>query len=216
MVISNNYRQLLRELHDRELSFAGGTRTNLVAQVIELLGVESISDYGCGKMVLNQKLTQEFQINIEYFPYDPAFPEYGPPKTADLICCIEVLEHVEPEHIHNVLNELANLVSKYGFFTVHCSNSSKTLADGRNAHILQKPISWWLTELSKHFEIQWLNKTGSESFAVLVTPLGLTSLDISRLEITQNDSFKTFVSRFLYLAQRELRRRVQRRYWRPR
>jgi hypothetical protein len=29
----------------------------------------------------------------------------------------------------------------------------KILADGRNAHLIQKPSSWWLTKIVKHFEI---------------------------------------------------------------
>jgi hypothetical protein len=40
---------------------------------------------------------------VKNFPSDPVFPEYGDPKPADLACCIDVLEHVEPKQLDNVL-----------------------------------------------------------------------------------------------------------------
>jgi hypothetical protein len=41
--------------------------------------------------------------SIEYYPFDPAFEEYGEPRAADLVCCIDVLEHIEPEKLESVL-----------------------------------------------------------------------------------------------------------------
>lgn len=104
-------------------------------------GLTSISDYGAGKKNLLRGLQDLGVHPSEYFPYDPVFPEYGDPKPADLACCIDVLEHVEPRQLDNVLGELASITTSYGFFTIHTGPAVKTLADGRNAHLIQQPSS---------------------------------------------------------------------------
>ena len=53
---------------------------------------------------------------VEYYPFDPAFEEYGEPQPADLVCCIDVLEHIEPEKLENVLLELSKITLNFGFF----------------------------------------------------------------------------------------------------
>jgi hypothetical protein len=212
---SPEYQRLLRELHDREVSFGGGSHALIIAQVIGTLNIRSISDYGAGKMLLKKFLQKEFDLQISYYPYDPAFPEYGPPVPADLVCCIGVLEHVEPNLIEVVLEQLADITVKWGFFTVHCSNSSKFLADGRNAHILQRPIPWWLTKLSDHFDIQWLNKIGPDSFAVIATRSGNSEFRLSGLQLYTRDSIKQHFGSFAGALKLEVARRIRRGKWRP-
>ncbi len=140
-----------------------------IKDLIPRLGVRSLSDYGAGKQNLLRALTDLGMVGVDYFPYDPAFPEYGGAKPADLVCCIDVLEHIEPDYLSNVLDELGALVQKYGFFSVHTSAAKKTLPDGRNAHLIQKPSSWWLPRLCEHFEIIHL-KQSPGGFWVIVTP----------------------------------------------
>lgn len=96
--------------------------------------------------------------NFDYYPYDPAFPEYGPPKKADIVCCIDVLEHIEEEYLTNVLDELKKITMKLGFFTIATKPAGKFLKDGRNAHLIQKPASWWLPMMCSRFEINYLQK----------------------------------------------------------
>lgn len=215
MTTSPEYQRLLRELHDRENSFGGGTHVLTIAQVMKTLNVQSVSDYGAGKMRLEEALRKEFGLQFSYLPYDPAFPEYGSPMPADLVCCIEVLEHVELEMIDAVLKQLAEITVKWGFFTIHCSNSSKSLADGRNAHILQRPTPWWLARLSNYFDIQWLNKTGPDSFAVIATRLGNSEFRIWGLQLYSRDSIKQHVTSFAGALALEVSRRVRRGKWRP-
>ena len=96
--------------------------------------------------------------NCQYYPYDPAFSEYGPPKEADLVCCIDVLEHIEEIFLDNVLNDLKKITKKLGFFTIHTGPAVKILEDGRNAHLIQKPPSWWLPKMCSKFEIKHLQE----------------------------------------------------------
>ena len=93
MKITPDYLAEQQKLHaNPDYGVASLAFAPIVAQLIRDNGWRSVSDYGAGKKRLQQGLPE-----VEYFPYDPVFPEYGEPKPADLVCCIDVLEHIEPE-----------------------------------------------------------------------------------------------------------------------
>ena len=168
-VISEEYRRMQQALHQNpEYGVASIGFAPLVKTVIEKSKVQSLSDYGAGKQNLIKALN-ELGVQIDYRPYDPAFPEYGEPRSGELVCCFDVLEHIEPELLDNVLDELAAITVKYGLYSVHTGPAIKVLEDGRNAHLTQKPSSWWLPRLCQRFEIDALNKTQG-GFYVLVSP----------------------------------------------
>ncbi len=79
---------------------------------------------------------------------------------ADLVCCIDVLEHIEPLYLDAVLADLRRITVNVGMFTIHTGPAMKTLTDGRNAHLIQKPSSWWLPKLCERFEITHLRDIG--------------------------------------------------------
>lgn len=168
--ISAAYRALQQELHKNpnygvaSLSFAP-----IVKQIMAQFGARSLSDYGAGKCNLRRGLQEHGVTNFAYFPYDPAFPEYGEPKPADLVCCIDVLEHIEAEFLSAVLLDLKDVTQKLGFFSVHTGPAVKFLADGRNAHLIQQPTSWWLPKLCEYFEIAHLQRSPG-GFWVLAEP----------------------------------------------
>jgi len=142
----------------------------LVAQLLRDNNWHSVHDYGAGKQRLQAELIKA-GVAVEYSAYDPAFPEYGEPRSADLVCCIDVLEHVEPAHLDAVLDELQKIVTRFGFFSIHTGAAGKVLSDGRNAHLIQAPPSWWLPHLCKRFEILHLqsHRLMGSGFWVLVS-----------------------------------------------
>ncbi len=180
-VISEAYRKLQQELHKNpnygvmSIQFAP-----IVKLVIEQRGFTSLSDYGAGKQNLNKTLVAEHGVQIAYHPYDPAFPDYGQPMPADLVCCIDVLEHIEPELLDNVLDELASITVNTGLFSIHTGPAAKHLADGRNAHLIQRPSSWWLPRLCQRFEIEVLNPTAG-GFFVVVNPRQAVASEVGGL-----------------------------------
>lgn len=125
----------------------------IVRDILKAHQLRSMSDYGAGKQNLKKALDQIGASGFDYFPYDPAFPEYGPPKPAELVCCLDVLEHIEPEFVESVVSDLANITRKVGFLSIATAPAKKFLSDGRNAHLIQKPSSWWLPRLCERFEI---------------------------------------------------------------
>lgn len=154
-LISGNYADLNRQLHRDNLAYGVGGEKH-VKSVIHLVGVlqknmktpPSVLDYGCGKGRLGKALP--FPI----WEYDPAVPgKEESPRAADLVVCSDVLEHIEPEKLGPVLEDLQRCVKQLGFFVIATGPASKTLADGRNAHLIQKGAGWWQTKLEKFFLI---------------------------------------------------------------
>ena len=70
-----------------------------------------------------------------------------------MVACIDVLEHVEPQCLESVLDDLKRLTKRVGLFTVHTEPAKKTLPDGRNAHLIQQPPSWWLPKFLSRFDL---------------------------------------------------------------
>jgi hypothetical protein len=154
--ITESYLSEQKKLHENpNYGIASLLFSPIVADIIRQTGCKSVSDYGAGKKRLKEGL-QQAGVDLshtQYFAYDPVFPEYGEPRSADLICCIDVLEHIEPEFLDNTLIRISELITYIGFLSVHMGPANKKLADGRNAHLIQKPGSWWLPKISQYLEI---------------------------------------------------------------
>lgn len=152
--ISTEYLEMQTELHENpNYGVASLAFAPLIADLIKLTNTKSVSDYGAGKKRLLEGLIKAGTPPENYYPYDPVFPEYGQPTQADLVCCIDVLEHVELEKLDGVLDELESITTNLGFFSIHMGPAAKTLSDGRNAHLIQKPSSWWLRRICKRFDV---------------------------------------------------------------
>lgn len=169
-LISAEYRQLNARLHRENLAYGvGGERHS--ATVLKLAAsckTKNILDYGCGKGRLGKAIP--FQIA----EYDPAIPgKDESPKPADIVVCTDVLEHIEPEKLAFVLGDLARCVRQVGYFVIHTGPASKTLADGRNTHLIQQGKPWWRDTLSKFFNVGTIIVTGPE-LHVVVGPKQLT------------------------------------------
>ena len=168
--ISADYLAQQRELHKNpKYGVASLGYAPIIKGLLDQTGIRSISDYGAGKCNLRKGLQDLGTRDFEYLPYDPAFPEYGPPKPAPLVCCIDVLEHIEESYLEAVFLDLKEITRNIGFFSVHTGPAKKTLPDGRNAHIIQKPSSWWLPRMCQHFEIGHLQR-GQGGFWVIAEP----------------------------------------------
>ncbi len=101
--------------------------------------------------------------------YDPAIEGLDDePEPADLVVCGDVLEHIEPECLDAVLDDLKRCTVKAIFLTVATRPAKKTLSDGRNAHLIQQPAEWWLPKIMQRWELQAFHATVGE-FAVFAT-----------------------------------------------
>lgn len=171
-LISEDYLREQQRLHENpRYGVASIGYAPLIADLLRIQRLTSLADYGAGKRNLQRRLSELGLNDFEYLAYDPAFSEYGRPRPADLVACIDVLEHIEPEHLDAVLDELASITRRLGFFTIHTGPAVKTLSDGRNAHLIQQPPAWWLARLSERFDVIHLQDV-PKGFWVLVAPCG--------------------------------------------
>lgn len=149
-LISPEYLALNVRLHADNLTYGvgGGKYAQAVLGLATSLKTNSILDYGCGKGMLAKA------IPFPIWEYDPAIPgKEAQPRPADLVVCSDVLEHIEPEKLLFVLDDLRRCTKKAGFFVIHTGPSSKTLADGRNTHLIQEGRAWWEKRIGKLFTI---------------------------------------------------------------
>ena len=81
MTISAEYLEQQKLLHQNpNYGVASLQYAPLVIQLANQSGAKSISDYGAGKCNLNKKMNELGRSDFQYYPYDPAFPEYGDPR----------------------------------------------------------------------------------------------------------------------------------------
>lgn len=147
-LISPEYLALLKELHKADPTFGGGSGKR--RKKIRALGYADILDYGCGKGKLDLPGIKK---------YDPAVVKFSAePESADLVICIDVLEHIEPLLIDNVLAHMKSKMKKVGYFTIALNKASKKLSNGENAHILLRSKEWWLEKIGEFFKIQTIGE----------------------------------------------------------
>ena len=167
MLISETYRELNAQLHETHRYGARGDKW--ADKVVDLVGAydaKSVLDYGCGKGAL--KAAIEPQISASVAEYDPAIPgKETLPVPADLVVCTDVLEHIEPECLSDVVSHLKELTQKVLFLAVSTRLAVKTLADGRNAHLIVQPAQEWRLLLADGMEVIEWTVRGDEFIALL-------------------------------------------------
>jgi hypothetical protein len=159
-LISEDYRRLQEQLHeDPQYGMASIQFAPIVAELVGLSGSGELLDYGAGKGRLGLSLRDLVKHPLTVHHYDPAVPQWSArPQPCRFVACIDVLEHIEPERLERVLEDLKRVTIGVGFFTVHTLPAFKQLPDGRNAHLIQRPASWWVPAIMEHFELVSYNR----------------------------------------------------------
>jgi hypothetical protein len=159
-LISEQYRRMQEELHrNPDYGVASVGYAPLVAEILKQVRATELLDYGAGKGRLGQTLRQQIQGPLTIHHYDPAVPEWSaPPAPCGFVACIDVLEHIEPHLLDNVLDDLKRVTARVGVFTMHTGAAVKVLPDGRNAHLIQQPAGWWLPKILERFELVTFNR----------------------------------------------------------
>lgn len=163
MLISEEYRSEQERLHAR-----GGYGTAslkfgaVVSQLVESSGAATLLDYGCGAM---RNLATVLDCDVVYQGYDPGVEAFSAdPDPADVVACIDVLEHIEPDCLDEVLDHIRQKCLKHAFLSVHVGPAIKTLSDGRNAHLIQRPAAWWLPQLMNRFDLIQFHQASKHGF----------------------------------------------------
>lgn len=163
MLISEQYRELNAQKHRTSPVYGsyGDRLAEFVRKLAKDIGATSILDYGCGKRQLEKALG--FAINN----YDPAIPGCeASPEPADLVICADVLEHVEPECLENVLDDLVRVTKEKLILMIDTAPANKHLPDGRNAHQIIEPMRWWMPKILQRWELEKLENKQSQFLCI--------------------------------------------------
>lgn len=164
MLITEEYRRLNAQKHDTCSNF-GSHGANFAEQVKALareIGAHTILDYGCGKRTLERAL------GYAIANYDPAVPGCDKtPEPADIVVCTDVLEHIEPECLSDVLDDLKRVTKHTILLTINMMPAIKHLADGRNAHLIIEGVDWWLPKLMERFDLMKFDRNTGEFLALM-------------------------------------------------
>lgn len=166
--ISDEYLKLNADLHKSSEHFGSSAWRCWGHHVLAFIGdypeQSCILDYGCGKGTISDNVSGVTN-------YDPAIPEYAEEPSApyDLVLCVDVLEHVEEQHVDEVLDDLKAKMIVAGFFVISIRPACAKLPDGRNAHITVRPQEWWMRKLKFRWpDVRIVTEKENDHFAVIV------------------------------------------------
>lgn len=167
MRFTSGYEQLQRQLHAQgDYGHSGFKHGDRVLDLAKRMNTKNVLDYGCGQQTLQKGIP--FPITN----YDPFIRGCeADPAPHDLVVCSDVMEHIEPECVMDVLAHIHSKTLQLAFFDIAIRPAKKVLADGRNAHlIIEKPL-WWLERLGKYFDAQNFQTYPEGGFVGLFTPV---------------------------------------------
>lgn len=151
ILISDSYRKLNTQLHASDPSYgtSGHKWVKPITDVAASLDIDTILDYASGKCTLAASLT-----GYDIRNYDPCVPGIDAmPEPADLVVATDFMEHVEPQCVEAVLDHIQSLAKRAVFLVIATRPAQKTLADGRNAHLIQESCEWWMPQLMARWRL---------------------------------------------------------------
>ena len=139
----------LHQRSDRPRGFGGkGKKMGPFYTFFEKWQPTSAIDYGCGKGAILNHLQEKYP-DCQWKGYDPAVEEYStsPHLPVECVFSNDVLEHIEPECLSDVLDHIWQLSTKYIWLCIDSLPARKVLMDGRNAHLILEGKDWWSEQI---------------------------------------------------------------------
>lgn len=173
-LFTSEYAAEQRRIHDEQSAYGsrGFNWAYLAAGISQIEGCKSILDYGCGKGTIG-KAFREAGLNV-VTDYDPAIPgKDKPAQPADLVICVDVMEHIELDCLKAVLDDLLRVTRKILFVAISTIPSKRTMSDGRNTHLIVQPDQWWREMFEgRGFQVRRVWKTGLQEWVCMMNAPG--------------------------------------------
>lgn len=163
MLITPSYLDLQKQLH-ANYDYGKGVDAQECATIIQGLNAQSAVDYGCGQGHL-ARLLSKFEVE----EYDPCIEgKDEEPARADVVVCADVMEHIEPECLDEVLLHIRALTKKFALFVIATGPSRKVMADGRPAHLIVEDAGFWFQKLAGLFNFERFEDRSHEGRGLLI------------------------------------------------
>lgn len=153
---SQKYIEELRVVHadkSRIKGFGGKTKNlGKFRKYVEQWQPLTLLDYGCGKGGILSDLQSRYR-HIRCTGYDPAVTMFNnEPQQVECVFSNDVLEHIEPEYLNQVLVHINQLSTKYVWLRIDTVPARKRLSDGRNAHLILENQTWWTEQINRYID----------------------------------------------------------------
>lgn len=164
MLITEAYKETQKHLH-ANYDYGKGVDAPECAKIVKgFSDVETVLDYGCGQGHLARLLD-----GYEVEEYDPCIEgKDDEPANADVVVCADVLEHIEPELLDNVLLHIRVLTKKYAVLVIATGPSKKVMKDGRTAHLIVEGQGFWFQKLTPMFNFERFEDRTNEGRGLLI------------------------------------------------
>ena len=152
-MITEEYKSELFKKHTTDPEYGGEAveYSGHISNIINQTGVETVLDYGAGKGELAHNLVLDHRVKV--ILYDPAIPQISaPPEPADMVVCVNVLDHVEDQYIDEVLDDIKRCTNYINFIVI--------------SETKEKPMEWWLLKIMERFSIQSLVRSDMDFFVI--------------------------------------------------
>ena len=168
-LITEEYRDILKKTHAEGKWGNTGAQGGFFRNILFLANrfkAKEILDYGAGWGGVKIRMAKE-RPDIAVYNYDPVTSPIDLPKKSDLVYSSDVLEHIEPDCLEAVLEDIARLTIFRGYLSIATEPAHRILTDGRNAHLIVEEPEWWAKKLKNHFNlVQQRPEKGSCSFVI--------------------------------------------------
>lgn len=144
-IASHAYLNLLRQQHSKEnWGRSKPEKTgNAAIALIERNDIKSVLDYGTGHGTVPTYLREKLP-DVDVMGFDAGRAEWSKfPDEVELLMSGDVMEHIEPEFLKNVIDVQKETATRYMYHRIHMLPAHAILADGRNAHLIQENGDWW-------------------------------------------------------------------------
>lgn len=145
-------------VHKNTTTMSGRTtvkNSDKIKEVIQKVKPFNILDYGCGKgwQYTRDEVHKEWSIPIPTL-YDPYVEEYSKlpgvgNKYFDLVLCVDVMEHILPEEVDEVLH-LVFFLGNFVYFHIDTKPALKEFSCGTNFHTSLHEKDWWIDKLNEY------------------------------------------------------------------
>lgn len=147
-------------VHKNTTTMSGRTtikQKDKIHKIIQEQKPFNILDYGCGKgwQYTDNEVHKEWGVPRPTL-YDPYVEGYSKlpgvsAKYFDLVLCVDVIEHILPEEVDDILHEVMFL-GNFVYFHIDTKPAQKTFSCGTNFHVSLHSEQEWLDKIRKHGE----------------------------------------------------------------
>ena len=160
-----NERDKYSIVYQRNRGYGKTNHGSHIAEYVRGLGAESLCDVGCGRGGFCKSLLGYvkyiYGVDIASKPTGSGVwwtDSYADnlllaDKSIDYITSFDMLEHLPPDNIDNVLDEFVR-VARVGLIFSICYRASSGTCDGQPLHLTVQPESWWLDKLVKYGNVR--------------------------------------------------------------